>query len=182
MSRLGERAPETMPADQRAVYEAIVSGPRGRMAGPFHAFLRSAGVAGPAQELGAHLRFSGTLPGALRELATLVVARYWTARYEWQAHAGFGREEGLEDAVIEAIATRVTPTFADPDQQLVFETCSELLETRTLSTTTYERALAALGEESLVELVSLVGYYSMVSLALNAFAIEPATDVDRLPD
>jgi 4-carboxymuconolactone decarboxylase len=83
--RFGPLPLEEMSPQQRAIADAILAGPRGSssgLRGPFEAFLRSPGVAAPAQELGQHCRFGSSIPAALNEMAILLVARRWTAQYE----------------------------------------------------------------------------------------------------
>ena len=104
MARLPPLDPAMLSGRQKELFDKIASGPRGRVAGPFNVLLQCPGVVDPVQELGRCLRFDGVLPGHLRELGILVAARFWTAQFEWHAHARMAREEGLDAAVIEAIA------------------------------------------------------------------------------
>jgi len=87
-------------------------------------------------------------------------------------HAAAGEKAGLAPAVIEAIRTRKTPDFQREDERLIFETVSELLDKRALSPASYDRALAALGQELLIELVAAIGFYNMVGITLATFEVE----------
>jgi 4-carboxymuconolactone decarboxylase len=183
MSRIPELRPETMSPEQRAVMEEIVSGPHGHVVGPYPAWLQSPELARRARGLSEFIRFRSSLPKPLSELAILVTGRHWRAEFEYYAHALLARKAGLDDAVIQAIAAGRRPTFRAPDQALVYDVCSELFETRRLSDATHARAVKALGLPMLVELVATIGYYSMVSLTLNAFAVElPPGERSPFPD
>jgi 4-carboxymuconolactone decarboxylase len=171
MSRLPELRYEQMTAEQQRIQDEIAAGPRGQVSGPFEPWLHAPGLADHAQKLGAYLRFHSALAPALAELAILVTARHWQAEFEWHAHARLARAAGIPDAVIEAIRTDAEPTLADPRSRAVYALARELHTTRTLSDATYAAAEAALGERALVDLIGLLGYYVLVSMTLNAFAV-----------
>ena len=180
MSRMPDLQPAAMTSDQRRVYDDIIAGPRGKISGPFNALLHSPGVAGPAQELGAFLRFDSTLPGRLRELAVLITARYWTAQFEWYAHTSIARSEGLEQSVIDSIAARSQPEFVQTDEKVVYDFCTELLNSHSVVEDTYTAALACVGDTGVVELVAIAGYYSLVSMTLNTFQVRAPADAKLL--
>jgi 4-carboxymuconolactone decarboxylase len=171
MSRLPELRYEQMTAEQQRIHDEIAAGPRGRVVGPLEPWLHAPGLADHAQKLGAYLRFHSALPPALTELAILVTARHWQAEFEWHAHARLARAAGISEAVIEAIRTGAEPALADPRSRAVHALARELFATRTLSDATYAAAEAALGPRALVDLVGLLGYYALVSMTLNAFAV-----------
>lgn len=183
MSRLPELPLDQMSADQRAVAEEIISGPHGRIVGPYHAWLQSPELARRARALSEFIRFQTSLPKQLSELAILVTGRHWKAEFEYWAHARLARQAGLDDAIIDAIAAGQRPHFAKVEEEIVYDLCSELFETRRVSDATYARAVEAFGVPAVVELVSTAGYYSLVSLTLNAFQVGlPAGERSPFPD
>ena len=177
MSRMTLLTPAELKSEQLRVYEAIGAGPRGGsiaspsggLMGPFNAWLRSPGLADPAQKLGAFLRFQTTLPARLSELAILITARHWSAQFEWHAHEPLARKGGLAPEIIAAIKARQRPPFANDDEELVYDFCTAVYETRGVDERTYKAAVAAFGEQGVVELVGLLGYYAFVSMTLNVF-------------
>ncbi len=171
MGRLPPLDPAALSAGQKALYDKIMSGPRGRVAGPLEAMVLCPAAGDPLQDLGGRLRFNGVLPGHLRELAILVAARFWTAQFEWHAHARIAREEGLDDAVIAAIASGAVPTLTTPEENIVYVFCRELHETRSVEADTYGTAVETLGQEAVIELTLLSGYYTTVSMILNTFEV-----------
>ncbi len=171
MSRLPELTPETMTEAQARVAEEIASGPRGSVRGPFPWLLRSPGIAAHVQRLGAYIRYESALPGNLRELAILITARFWRAQYEWYAHKPLALKEGLDEAVVEALRQRRRPEFGDDAEAAVHDFCTAILETHEASDATYDAALASLGEEQLVDLISLLGYYSLLAMVMASFQI-----------
>ena len=180
MSRLPPFDPDALSPDQRKIYDAILAGPRGRIAGPIAAWLESPGMAGPAQELGAFLRFNTSLPPRLCELAILVAGRFWSAQYEFWAHARLARKAGLEQDIIDAIAERRTPAFPDADGELVYTLCMQMFETRRISPAAFDSARNRFGVNGVVELMGLIGYYSLVSITLNAFEV-PLPEGEKAP-
>ena len=77
------------------------------------------------------------------------------------------RKVGLDDAIIEAIRHGRTPTFTGGNDQLVYDFVKELCETRTVSDSTYQRATAALGTELLIELVTVIGFYTIAAMVIR---------------
>ena len=172
MSRLPELAYDRMSTEQRRIHDEIVAGPRGAVVGPLKAWLHSPALADHAQKLGAYARYQSALPPHLSELAILVTGRVWKADFEWYSHVGPAREAGISDSVIEAIRTDGEPPFEDDPSRMVYAVSRELHETRRLSEDTFARAKEALGQQALVDLIGILGYYTLISMTLNAFDIE----------
>jgi 4-carboxymuconolactone decarboxylase len=156
---------------QKQVADAIRSGPRGGLRGPFEAWLRSPGLAAPAQELGAYCRFGTSLARDTSELVILLTGKHWRAQFEFWAHARLDREAGLPEAVIDAIRTGATPTLERDDLRVAHTVVTEYLATHRLSDATYTQAIATFGEPGLVDLIGIVGYYGLVSMTLNVFEV-----------
>ena len=98
-----------MSPQQLRVHDEILDDPRRSIQGPFHAWLYSPELADRAQQLGKFCRFSSSLPKRLSELAILVVARHWSAQFEWYAHAPMAISAGISVKVVEAIRTKEIP-------------------------------------------------------------------------
>jgi 4-carboxymuconolactone decarboxylase len=176
-------APEALTAEQRALAEAIRSGPRGKvpgsaasrpgpLGGPFNVWLRSPGIGQLIQSLGAEIRFRSSLPAKLNELAILVTARHWSCQYEWSAHHRLALEAGLDPEIAEAIAQGRRPQRMSDEEAAVYEFSRELHETRGVSDATFRAALERFGERGVMDLIAVNGYYTLVSMTLN---------VDRTP-
>ncbi len=160
-----------MTEAERAAYERIAAPPRNRVSGPYRVWLRRPALAESIENLGRSLRFGGTLPAALRELAILATARHWGASYEWTAHEPHARSAGLDDAAIDAVRHRRRPEAAGAGALAVYDVCTELHTRHGLSDETFASAVAELGHDGVIELVALVGYYTMVAMTLNAFCV-----------
>jgi len=78
---------------------------------------------------------------------------------------------GVPAAAIEAIRTGATPSFTAPDQVFVHRVVIELIDTKRLTDATFAEAVARFGEQGIVELGTIVGYYTAVGNALNAFQV-----------
>jgi len=160
-----------LSARQYEVLEAIKTGPRGSVRGPFPAWIRSPELADRGQRLGEFVRFNTSFEPRLAELAIIICARHWTAQYEWYAHARMAYEGGLADAVIDAIANRERPAKMQDDEAAVYDFCTELHQTHNVSDASYARALDLFGEVGVVDLIGISGYYTMVSMTLNTFQV-----------
>ncbi len=193
MSRLPELEGGRLSTLQRALFDAITGGkrnigsgpspyitPRGGLRGPFNALLYAPHVGDPVQRLGERLRSDGILLPRQREIGVLCVAARWRAGYEWWAHARIARECSISDAVIEAIRQRARPPLDQPDELLVHDYSRALLDEQQVPDALYRDAVAALGEEALVELVTLLGYYSLISMILVSFDV-PVPDGEAPP-
>jgi 4-carboxymuconolactone decarboxylase len=171
MARYRELSPADMSAPQKAVVDEIVSGKRGRFGGPFQILIRSPEVCKHLGRLGEYLRWGSSLSPALSELAICLTARHIRANYEWHAHAPLAVEGGAPAAAIEAIRTGATPHFEAKDQALVYRLVTELIDTKRLSDTSFAEGIAAFGEQGVVELGTIIGYYTAIGNALNVFEV-----------
>jgi len=167
-----------MSEEQRALLYNIVNSARAVTNttgnGPFNTLLRTPKVGEASQQLGNAIRFSSGLSARLRELATLMAGRAWTSSYEWYAHARYALDEGIDAAVVAAIAEHRTPDLASmpSEDAMVWRVTDELLYTRRVADETYAQALAVLGEQRLLSAATIAAYYEYVSMLLN---------VDRYP-
>jgi 4-carboxymuconolactone decarboxylase len=159
---------DALPPDARRVYEKI-SAKRGAVRGPFASLMHHPVLAERVGDLGEYLRFSGTLPGDVRELAVLVTARAIDQPYEWVAHARIARSEGLPDDVIERVRTKgdlatLPPRFATPARIVQY-----VLAYESIPRELQDRAQRELGITGLMELVILAGHYRLIAGLLFAF-------------
>jgi len=171
MPRITLPAPESMNPEQRAVYDRIVSGPRGRIQGPLRAALHNAELADKWQALGALLRYGTSLPPRLSEIAILVTGRACNSPFEWYAHRAEAEKAGIEPAILDALLAGTVPPGLGTDDAAVYHYAVELNRHNSVSDATYAAALARFGERGVVELTALVGYYTMVAMTLNCHEI-----------
>lgn len=158
--------------EQKALADHVMTGERGSLNGPYNVFLRSPEMGDLAQKFGAYTRFHSSVPRKLNEFAIIITARFWNSQYEWLAHSKTAATAGLDPHTIEAVATGKRPASMPPDEEAVYNFCTELLDTRQVNDKTFEAAKSKLGEQGVVDLVAVMGYYDLVSMALN---------IDRYP-
>jgi 4-carboxymuconolactone decarboxylase len=171
MTRYRDITPAEMTPAQKQVHDEIVAGRRGRFGGPFQLLIRSPEVCRHLARLGEYLRWGSSLPPALSELAICLTARHVRANYEWHAHAPLAVQAGVPAAAMEAIRTHAAPDFADKDQALVYRLVTELIDTKRWSDASFAEAIAAFGEQGVVELGTIIGYYTAIGNALNLFQV-----------
>ncbi len=160
-------ATDKMTAAQRLAAQEIVSGRRGELGGPFVPALRSPEFSRRLQRLGEYLRFDHSLEPRLREMVILLTARAWTQQYEWFVHAPIALDAGLSPAIIDAIALGEQPDGMAPHEALIYDFFVELQRDKAVSDITYARAVAAFGEQGVVDLVGAVGYYTTLAMLMN---------------
>lgn len=177
MPRLQPIDTNKLTAEQRQVYDAIASGPRGAVRGPFLALLHVPELANRIQHVGELLRYDTSFSGKLSELAIIVTARAVRCSYEWYAHARIAAEKGLPADIIEAVRTDKVPVFKDPNEKLVYDFAQQLITARRVSDAAYDAVTKAFGTKGAVELAGIVGYYAMIAMTLNAHDIQPPAPV-----
>jgi 4-carboxymuconolactone decarboxylase len=153
--------------EQQAQALADFVAARGRPTGPWIALLRSPELMKRTRGLSDYLRFESEVPGWLREFVILMTARQWGQNYEWTAHYALAIDEGLSPQIAQAIAEGRRPEGMVAEEEILYELCTELQRNHSVSDLTYERAVERFGEQGVVEVVSLMGYYTMISMILN---------------
>lgn len=182
MSRVSLPSGDELTPAQRAVYDEIVNGRRGRLVGPLRAVIHSPELAARWSRFGEYLRFSACLPASLSELAILVTGRHWNSQLEFQVHSQAALSAGLDASIVEAIRLGSAPTFMDAAEADIYEYSRRLLQTGTVDAGIHDAIKARWGERGVVELTGLVGYYTMVAFTLNAHEIPmPADDPVPFP-
>jgi 4-carboxymuconolactone decarboxylase len=182
MPRLADLDLAALTTEQRRIHDAILAGPRGVVEGPLRVWLTSPALADTAQQLGAFCRYGTCLPPRLSELAILVTGAFWRAGFEWAVHGPIAIKAGISPEVAEAIRTGATPVFAAEDEAAVHAFATELHRDHVVSPATYARCVAVLGEVGTVELVGILGYYTLISMTINAFEVPlPAGAPDPFP-
>jgi 4-carboxymuconolactone decarboxylase len=178
----GERMPE-IPLDkmspaQRSIADAIMSGPRGGLSGPFNAWLRSPELADRLQKVGEYVRFKTSLDKRINEMAILMTAQAWGSQYEWYAHAPLALKAGLDPAVIAALGQGRKPDNMKDDEAIVWEFTTQLRRDHNVDDATYARALEKFGEAGIIDLIGVNGYYDVVSMTLNVAHVKPPADTE----
>lgn len=173
-----------MNAAQKAYADAVMAGPTSStgsaavvpgakfLGAPFNVYLRSPELAQGLRQVAEYIRFKTSLPQKLNEFAILVTARQWGAQYEWYAHHRLALKAGLNPAIAEELANGKRPTGMDADETAIYNFSQEMHTTHQVSDATYKAAVDRFGEQGVVDLIAVNGYYVMVSMILN---------VDRTP-
>jgi len=184
--RMPPIAAEKMTADQKKAAQEFAAGRGYAVSGPFAVMLRSPEVMLRAKAMGDYLRFRNVLPKRVSEMVILITAREWTQQYEWAYHYGFALAEGLAKPVIEAIAEGRRPEAMQEDEAAAYDFSIELHRRRSVSDATYARALKLFGEQGIVDLIGVSGYYSfnamMMNVARSALDIKGVPPLKHLPD
>ncbi len=181
-----DRLPPLPPASwtdlQRTNAQAIINGPRGALVSPFVPLLRSPELMDHAQRMGEYLRYRSAIGQRLSELAILLTARAWSQPVEWAIHVPIAMREGIAAETISAIAHGQRPTTMSADEALVFDFSTELHRDKTVSDLTWQAAVRRLGEQGVVDLIGINGYYAFLSMVMNAAQTPaPATGAMPLP-
>jgi 4-carboxymuconolactone decarboxylase len=166
--RMRDLADAEMTDAQKAVAETLRASPRKGLPGPFHALLRNPELCDRVRHLGDFIRYENTLTPAMRELVVLVVARFFDAQYEWQAHKRHGLAAGLDPSIPDAIEAGRRPPKLTEEEALIYDFIHQLFHDKDVDDATYAKAIARYGEKGTLDMVCLAGYYAFVSQILNA--------------
>ena len=164
----------SMDEAQRAAAQALTDGPRKGVYGPFLPLLRSPPLLDRIARTGEYLRFESVLDARVRELVTCAVARHTGNQFEWGMHAPLAAKAGVAPAAIDALRAGARPKELRADEAIALDFARELLANHGVCDATYAEALAQFGEQAVVELATLVGYFAMVCWVMNV-ARTPST-------
>jgi len=153
-------------AQKQAIAEFTAARKTG-ISGPFVPLLRSPEVMNRARAMGDYLRFNSVLPPRLSEFAILITARYWTQNYEWDAHSQLALQGGLSADIIKAIADGRRPDKMAADEEVLYTFCDELHRNQSISDATYARAVSTFGEQGVIDIAGISGYYTLLAMVLN---------------
>lgn len=167
LDRMPEIPPDKMTDAQKRAAAELISGPRGAVFGPFVPLLRSPELMSLAQKLGEYLRFNSALPAKLSEMVMLLISREWTQQFEWQIHHQLALKAGLNPEIVAAIAQGRRPASMAEDEEIVHDFCTELYRNRSVSDATYDRAVARFGEQGVIDMLGVNGYYTMLAMVMN---------------
>ena len=166
--RLPLPATEAMDAAQREAAAQLIAGPRKGVYGPFVPLLRSPQLMERVGKVGETLRFEGVLDARIRELVTCAVARHVSNQFEWLMHAPLAVKAGVAPQALEALRVGARPRGLPRDEEVALDFSAELLQRNGVSEPVWAEAQAQFGEQGVVELTVLIGYFVMVSWLMNA--------------
>ena len=171
--------PDQMNSEQKKLLEVLLAGPRGGgnaspetvqkmlRGGPFNAWMRSPDLGNRLQNVGEYIRYRTSLPLRLNEFAILITAREWTSQYEWYAHYPLAMKAGLDAKVADELALGKRPSTMKEDEAAVYDFCTQLHRNKKVDDAAFNRVKALFGEQGVIDLVIVSGYYVAVSMTLN---------------
>jgi 4-carboxymuconolactone decarboxylase len=184
MGRIAQLKPEQLTEGQRRIASGLGATRGGGLAvnGPWGLLLRNEKLCDVAGQFGTMLRDATSVPKNLSELAIAVTARFWTAQFEWNAHAPQALRAGVSPDIIEAIRQRKRPTFAKKEEEAVYDYVTELYEKKKVSDKTYNAMREHLSAEQAIEITAIAGFYATVAMLIVAHEVDlPAGVAPPLP-
>ncbi|TMH89961.1 MAG: carboxymuconolactone decarboxylase family protein [Betaproteobacteria bacterium] len=166
---------------QRKAADEMIAGPRKGVKGPFVPLLRCPELMDRLQKVGEYLRFQSSLDQRISEFVILVVSRAWTQHFEWFVHVPLGRKAGISEDTIAALADGRRPSGMSEDEDLAYDFCDELLRNKGVSETTYRRVVMRFGENGVIDMLGVAGYFTTVSMIMNVAHSPPPADESVAP-
>lgn len=173
MTRFKVLSREDMDSDQQGAFDYVMEKEGRTRGGPWTAYVHRPELMRLQEDLSYYQRHGSTLTNRERQVAVLVVCRYWDAEYPWAVQVRGSHVAGVEQEIIDAIGARKKPVLSDPGEQAAYDVAVELMENHRLSDATYANAEALFGVPKMVDLVGAVGFFSMVACTANGFDITP---------
>ena len=170
--RYAEIPYEQMTPEQQEGYRSLIE-TRGRLPGPNKIYVHNPKLAKVMGPLGAHFRTGYSLSEREREIAVCIINSKWHSAYPTAAHERRGKEVGLPADKVEAMLAGLPTSFSDEREQIVYEMAICLSNARWAAKGLYDRAVKALGHVGITDVITLMGYYTSVSMTL-AFYDVPA--------
>ena len=182
MTRLPLIPNENLTSEQQEVWDNVVNGKRGDasrfinaeggLVGPFNAAMHAAKTGRKVVALGEALRFDTDIDNRLLELAVCMVGAHWRSNFEWYAHSRLAIQAGVSAKAVAAIEKGNRPDFERTDEAAIYEFTRLLLADGRVPDDVYRAAHSEVGDQGMVELTQLIGYYCLISLTLNSFHVD----------
>jgi len=169
--RFSEYTYEQLDDKQKAVADVMKQKTLSGISGPNNVLLRSPSLAENIMRFNDHLRYNTSVPLRLNELAILLVGRHWNSQFEWALHVPAARKAGLAEAVINDLAEGRRPAAMQPDESIVYDFVTGLLTNKAVGDEVFTKAKAAFGEQRVVDLIGVTGFYVMLAMVLNTAEI-----------
>ncbi len=168
--RLQNLKPADLSPAQRTAYDAITAELGNAFeGGPYPILLHFPGVAEGALRILKAFRNERKIDRKLYELCVLIVAKEWASDFEWRTHEPRAIAAGLNPDICAALRAGALPAFSGDDERLVYAVTKEMMTTRALSQATHDESVRVLGTEQTVELVTAIGFYTMLAIVLAGF-------------
>ncbi len=156
--------------------------------GPIGVWMNSPELAQAMFDVRQRVRYESDRDQRLTELAIISTAREINNQYEYTAHEPLAIAAGLEQDIIDIVRFR-KPVEANLDvagfgetEQVIVRFAREVISEERVSAETFARAIDVFGEEGVMDLTGLIGYYSFVAITLKAFDVQrPAGSELLLP-
>jgi 4-carboxymuconolactone decarboxylase len=162
-------AESDMTEVQKQAVKDMIGGLRGSFNwdGPNALLLRSPELQSRTQRVGEYLRYKSAIPQRLSEFAILITARQWDAQGEWLAHQALAEKAGIAPATIADLKQGRRPGGMQDDEALVYQFLTELHATKAVSDSTFNAAKQKFGEQGVIDLTTVSGYYTMLAMILG---------------
>ena len=171
--RYAEIPYEQMTPEQQEGYRVLIE-TRGRLPGPNKIYVHNPKLAKAAGLLGAHFHPGNySLTEREREIAVCIITSKFHAAYPTNAHERAAKAAGLPNDKVEAILSGLPTSFSDKREQLVYEIAICLTNSRWVSKGLYDRAVETLGHVGITDVITLMGFYTSVSMTLAFYDVPP---------
>ena len=179
--RMPEIPADKMTPEQKKAADEFFAERKVAIFGPFVPLLRSPEVMQRARAMGDYLRYKSVLPAALNEFTILITARRWSQSYEWAVHQPIALKAGLKPEITQALAEGRRPQGMSADEEIIYDFSTELHENQCVSDATYAHAVSRFGEQGVIDLLGVNGYYTFLAIVLNTTRTAAPKNAPTIP-
>jgi 4-carboxymuconolactone decarboxylase len=154
--------------EQQTMAAMLATPPRNNKinTGPFNAYARSPALGVLLLHVSDFVRFNSSLPPRLSEFAIMIAARQWSQLYEWRAHYPLAIKGGLDRQILVDLGAGNRPQGMKDDEAALYDFCTQMYRDRNVSDASFTAAVDKFGERGIMDLIGIIGYYDLVSMAL----------------
>lgn len=180
--RLSELRLDQLTPEQQQMAVHLKTPPRNSAlnGGPFNAYARSPKLGLLLLQVSDYVRFNSSLPPRLSEFAIMIGARHWSVPYEWRAHYPLAVKGGLDRQILVDLGAGKRPQSMKDDETALYDFCTEMFRDKKVSDAAFKAAVDKFGERGVMDLIGIIGYYDIASMALIAQNAK-ATPVEEAP-
>ena len=166
--RFSELRLDQLTPEQQKMATMLKTPPRnsGLNTGPFNAYARSPGLGILLLQVSDYVRFNSSLPPRLSEFAIMIAAQQWSQPYEWRAHYPLAIKGGLDRQILVDLGAGNKPQGMKDDEAALYEFCTQLYRDKNVTDAAFKTAVGKFGERGIMDLIGIIGYYDLVSMAL----------------
>jgi 4-carboxymuconolactone decarboxylase len=154
--------------------------------GPIGMLMNSPVLAEAMFDVRNRVRYGSAKNQRLTELTIITTAREVDNQYIYTAHEPAARRNGLEQEIIDIVRFRerlddsIEISGFGEEERIIIQITREAINEEKVSSETFAKAIEVFGNEGVMDLVGLIGYYNFMAITIRSFDIHRNNGSDLL--